>query len=153
MPFSDSRSGPGTLLVGTAPGTEYGFQVTSIVVTPAVDSTDGVPTLADPEPPPQTSTTYSLDFTAINDYLNPDGLQRFAFENDGVEMDFVYTPLTSGTTPATLTGRVTVRSFPMGGDVAVQVTTDASWPITGKPVWAGGDIPVTAATAGGKRKG
>ena len=64
MPLVDSRLGPGTLTIGT-PGKDYSFQVASCTLTPAVNSTDGVPTLAVPDPPPQTDTTYSLDGDAI----------------------------------------------------------------------------------------
>ena len=136
MPLNETRLGPGTLLIGTAPGTEFGFAVSACTLTPAVNSTDGTPTLAVPEPPPLTETTYSLDGTAINDFTDPAGLQRYCFDNDGVEMDFSWTPNTADA--AVLTGRITVRAFPMGGEVSAQITTDFSWPVTGKPAWTGG---------------
>ena len=41
--FTDSRLGPGTLLLGTAPGVEYGMQVSALALTPSTDSTDGTP--------------------------------------------------------------------------------------------------------------
>jgi hypothetical protein len=154
MPFKDSRQGPGTLLIGTAPGTEYGFQASAVKLVPSVDSTDGTPTLAVPEPPPLTTTSYSLDGTAINDYTDPAGLQRYCYDHDGEEQDFVWTPNTADA--AVLTGRLTVRAFEMGGDVGVQVTTDFSWPCTGKPAWTGGaaaleaDAQPAAAGKGGK---
>jgi hypothetical protein len=144
MPFKDSRLGPGTLLIGTAPGTDYGVQVSACTLTPAVDSTDGTPTLAVPEPPPLTSTTYTLDGTAVNDFTAPAGFQRYCFDNDGLETDFTYTPNTVDA--AVLTGMLTVRAFPMGGNVGEQITTDFSFPITGKPVWTGG-AAATAAEA------
>lgn len=154
MPFHDSREGPGTLTIGTAPGTEYGFQCSAVKLVPSVDSTDGTPTLAVPQPPPLTTTTYSLDGTAINDYTHSAGLQRYCYDHDGEEMDFVWTPNTADA--ATLTGKLTVRAFEMGGDVGVQVTTDFSWPCTGKPVWAGGvalaEAEAEGAAAGGKRR-
>jgi len=150
MPFVDSRLGPGTLLVGTAPGTEYGFQVSSCTLTPAVDSTDGTPTLAVPDPAPETKTNYTLDFTAIADFEALAGLSRFAYDEDGNTHDFVWTPNTDETTPAVLTGQVVVRAFPMGGDVGVQITQDASWPCVGKPAWSGG-AAATEAQAGGRK--
>ena len=143
MPFTDSRLGPGTLLIGTTPGTEHGAQVSACTLTPAVNSTDGTPTLAEPEPPPLTDTTYTLDGTAINDFTNPTGFQRYCFDNDGLETDFTFTPNT--TDAAVLTGKITVRAFPMGGTVSEQITTDFSFPVTGKPVWTGGTAGTQAA--------
>lgn len=143
MAFKDTRLGPGTLLIGAAPGTDHSTQISACTLTPAVDSTDGTPTLADPEPPPLTTTTYTLDGTAINDFTDPSGFQRYCFDNDGLETDFTFTPNTDDA--AVLTGKITVRAFPMGGAVSEQITTDFSFPITGKPVWTGGAAGTQAA--------
>lgn len=137
MTFHDSRLGPGTLTLGTAPA-EYGFQVSALALTPAVDETDGTPTLAVPDPAPEQSTSYTLDGSAINDFTKAAGLQRYCYDHDGETVAFVWTPNTDETTPATLTGEVQVRAFPMGGAVGEQIVTDFSWPTVGKPVWAGG---------------
>jgi hypothetical protein len=125
--------------------------VSALSLVPAVNSTDGTPTLAVPAPAPETKTDYSLDGTAINDFGTLSGLQRYCYDNDGATMDFVWTPNTDDPTPATLTGRCVVRAFPMGGNVGEQLTTDFSWPCEGKPVWAGG-AAATAAGAGGGAK-
>ena len=132
MPFTDSRLGPGTLTLGTVPA-EYGFQVSALALTPAVDETDGTPTLAEPDPAPLMTTDYTLDGTAIMDFTDPAGLSRYAYENDGSVVDFEWVPNTSS--PATLTGQVQMRAFPIGGSVGEQVTQDFSWPCQSKPVW------------------
>jgi hypothetical protein len=147
MPFTDSRLGPGTLLLGTAPGTEYGFQVSALTLTPSVDSTDGTPTLAIPTPPPETKTSYSLDGSAINDFATAAGLQMFAYDQDGETVDFVFTSNTNPGEGATVTGKVVVRAFPIGGNVGEQLVTDFSWPCDGKPVFA----PVAGATAAARK--
>jgi len=134
MPFNDSRLGPGTLTIGTVPA-EYGFQVSALTLTPAVDETDGTPTLAVPDPAPEQTTSYTLDGSAINDFSDAAGLQRYAYDHDGETLDFVWTPNTGDGT--TLTGEIQIRSFPMGGTVGEQLVTDFSWPCVGKPVWAG----------------
>jgi len=145
MPFTDSRLGPGTLKIGTpAPGTEFGFQVSNCVLTPAADEADGTPTLAVPDPAPELTTNFTLDGTAIADHGSSSGFSRYCFEHDGETMDFEWVPNSSETTPATLTGQIQVRAFPMGGAVGEQITQDFSFPVVGgKPVWAGG----AAATA------
>jgi hypothetical protein len=143
MPFTDTRLGPGTLQLGTAPGTEYGFQVSALTLTPAVDSTDGTPTLAVPAPAPETKTSYTLDGTAINDFADAAGLQRYCYDQDGQTVPFTWTSnTTDGTTCA---GEVVVRAFPMGGNVGEQLTTDFSWPCVGKPVFT--DVAAGDATA------
>lgn len=151
MPFHDSRLGPGTLLLGTSPGTERGFQISALTLTPAVDSTDGTPTLAVPEPTPEMKTTYTLDGTAINDFESTTGLSRYCYDHDGETVDFVWTPNTDITPPAVLTGKVQVRAFPIGGNVGEQITTDFSWPCDGKPAWSGG-VAATEASATGRSK-
>lgn len=141
MPFHDSRLGPGTLLLGTAPGVEYGFQVSALSLVPALSSTDGTPTLAVPAPAPESTTTWSLDGSAINDFEAVTGLQRYAYEQDGATVDFVWTPNSEAgaPTPAVLTGQLQLHAFPMGGNVGEQLVTDFSWPCVGKPAWTGGD--------------
>ncbi len=150
MPFEDSRLGPGTLLIGTSPGVEYGFQVAALTLTPAVNSTAGTPTLAVPAPAEEMTTDYTLDGDAVNDFAAVSGLQRYCYEHDGETVDFVWTPNTDETPPATLTGQLQVRAFPMGGKVGEQLVTSFSWPAVGKPVWAGG-VALEAAAAGGRK--
>lgn len=152
MPFVDSRLGPGTLMLGTAPGTDHSFQVSALALTPAVDSTDGTPTLAVPAPEPEMKTTYTLDGSAINDFEAVAGLQRWCYDHDGETVDFVWTPNTDVATPAILTGQVQVRAFPMGGAVGEQLVTDFSWPTVAKPVWTGGGAGTQSARGGEARK-
>lgn len=148
MPFTDSRLGPGTLQLGTAPGAEFGFQVSNIRLVPSVDSTDGTPTLAVPEPPPETKTTYALEGSAINDFATAAGLQMFAYDQDGDLVDFTWVSSTVAGEGATVTGKVVVRAFEIGGAVGEQLVTDFSWPCEGKPVFA----PVAGATSREKAK-
>lgn len=153
MPFHDSRLGPGTLLIGTAPGAEYGFQVAAMTLTPAVNSTAGTPTLAVPSPAEEMTTDYTLDGDAINDFEAVSGLQRYCYDHDGETVDFVWTPNSDESPPAVLTGQVQIRAFPMGGKVGEQLTTSYSWPCVGKPVWSGGvaAADLEAGSRGGRK--
>ena len=144
--FTDTRQGPGTLTVGT-PGEEFSVQVSALTLTPSFNSTDGTPTLAAPDPPPESKTDYTLDGSAINDYTNPTGLQRYAYDHDGDELAFVWTPITAAGTACT--GTCIVHAFPMGGKVGEQNVTDFSWPCVGKPVFDG-DLPLTQTAKRGK---
>jgi hypothetical protein len=140
-------------VIGTTPGTEYGFQVSALALTPSVNETAGTPTLAEPAPAPEQKTDFTLDGDAINDFGTISGLQRYCYDNDGSTVDFVWTPNTTDATPAVLTGQVQVRAFPMGGKVGEQLVTSFSWPTVGKPAWSGGAAALEAepAAAGGKR--
>ena len=143
MPLVDSRLGPGTLTIGT-PGKDYAFQVSACTLTPNVNSTDGVPTLAVPEPPPETKTDYSLDGDAINDFTDPQGLSLYCFDNDGLEMAFVWVPITADGT--SLAGNLIVRAFPIGGKPGEMLQTTFSWPVVGKPTWTPGALADEGAT-------
>lgn len=147
MPLVDSRLGPGTLTIGT-PGKDYSFQVASLTLTPSVNSTDGVPTLAVPEPAPETQTDYSLDGDAINDFEDPTGLSRYCYDNDGDEQPFVWVPITADGT--SVGGDIVVRAFPIGGTPGEMLQTTFSWPCVGKPIWSDG---TTARELGEDREG
>lgn len=152
MPFQDDRLGPGTLTIGTVP-VEYGFQVSALTLTPSVNENAGTPTLAVPAPAPEVTTDYTLDGDAINDFQAVTGLQRYAYDHDGETVAFVWTPKSDAPTPATCTGEVQMRAFPMGGKVGEQLVTSFSWPTVGKPVWAGGAaaLEADAESAGGRK--
>jgi len=127
--FADSRLGPGTLQLGTA---EYGQQITNVVLTPSLDSTDGTPTLADPEPLPEQKETWALEGSAIQDFELATGFVNYCFDNSGSSVPFTWTPATD--LGVTFTGTVLVSAVPIGGDAGVQVTADFSFPVDGKPV-------------------
>ena len=125
--FADSRLGPGTLTLG---GAEYGQQITNVVLTPKVDSTDGTPTLAEPEPLPEQKETWTLDGSAIQDFELAEGFVNYCFDNAGTEKPFVWTPLDAGVSWA---GTCLVNSIPIGGDAGAQITADFSFAVKGKP--------------------
>lgn len=131
MPFVDSRLGAGTFHIGT-PGNDFAAQISNIVLTPAVNSTDGTPTLATPEPAPLTQTDYTLDGSGIADFDEAAGLNRFLFDNDGVEQPFTWVTRTAD--GPTIAGNVICRSMPIGGAPGdAQIITDFSLPCVGKP--------------------
>ena len=126
--FADSRLGPGTLLLG---GVEYGQQITNVVLTPKVDSSDGTPTLADPLPLPEQKETWTLDGSAIQDFELAAGFVNYCFDHAGEELPFVWTPITAGGT--SWQGVCLVNAIPIGGDAGVQITADFSFAVKDKP--------------------
>jgi hypothetical protein len=133
MPFADSRLGPGTLKLGPAPGppaNEFNTQASAVRLTPSVDSEDGTPTLAVPEPAPLSTITWALNIDAIQDFEEAAGLVNYLMDNALDEQLFEWIPLTAG---PTYTGTVQIVPMEIGGDVAVQVVTSVELPLVGQP--------------------
>lgn len=144
MPITDSRQGPGTL---TLEAHDFSYQAAAVRLTPDVSSEDGTPTLAVPEPAPDTTVSWALNIDAIQDFTNPTGLVNFLMDNALAEVDFVWTPLTSDAT--SYGGTIQVVPMEIGGDVAVQTITSVELPLIGQPNRTDG---VAMASTRGKAK-
>lgn len=134
MPFADARLGPGTLKLGPAPGpptNEFNTQTSAVRLTPAVESEDGTPTLAVPEPAPNTSIAWALNIDAIQDFTEPAGLVNYLFDNQLDEQLFEWVPDTPD--GAKWAGTVQLVPMEIGGDVAVQIVTSVELPLVGAP--------------------
>ncbi len=129
MPVTDSRQGPGTLVLGTLTGA--GCQMSNVRLVPSVNEEDGTPTLCDPAPPPLLTTDWALAGSAVQDWENDDttGFVEFCRVNDGLTVVFDWTPNTAGA--ISYTGSCQVRAVEIGGDVGVQTTTDFEFPVVG----------------------
>ena len=129
MPLTDSRQGPGTLLIGSV---EFGAQAASVKLTPSADSTDGTPTLAVPDPAPLSTISWALNVDAIQDFDDPAGFVNHLMDNALAEQPFTWTPMT-GTGNPVYAGTVQIIPIEIGGDVAVQVVTSVELPVVGTP--------------------
>jgi hypothetical protein len=123
----DSRLGPGTLTLGA---TDFSHQASAVRLTPDVSSEDGTPTLATPDPAPESTVSWALNIDAIQDFENPTGLVNYLMDNALAEVAFDWTPLESGPSYA---GTVQIVPMEVGGDVAVQVVTSVELPLVGEP--------------------
>lgn len=83
----------------------------------------------DPESVDRT-TGWTLNITNVQDFDNAAGFQAYAFDNDNTTKFF---ELTLSPDSPKYAGQVTVYAVQEGGDVKTRITTDAVWPITGKP--------------------
>lgn len=128
MPFNDSRLGPGTLTLETF---EFNTQVSACRLTPSINSDDGTPTLATPDPPPLTTVDWALNIDAIQDFEEPAGLVNYLMDNALSEVAFEWTPATADGT--SYEGTVQIVPMEIGGDVAVQVVTSVELPLIGAP--------------------
>jgi hypothetical protein len=149
MPFADSRLGPGTLKLGAAdpPTTEFSTQASAVRLTPSVESEDGTPTLAVPDPAPLSTISWALNVDAIQDFTEPTGFVNYLMDNALDEQFFEWVPLTPDATK--YKGKLQIVPIEIGGDVAVQVVTSVELPLVGDPTRVDG---VAAAAAGAKSK-
>lgn len=145
MPAADSRLGPGTLKLATH---EFNTQAAAVRLTPSVDSTDGTPTLAVPDPAPESTVSWALNIDAIQDFEEPLGLVNYLMDNALSEVAFEWTPLTpDGTKYA---GTVQIVPMEVGGDVAVQVVTSVELPVVGTPTRTDGVLAAGASSSAKK---
>ena len=145
MPFKDSRLGPGTL---TLDANEFNTQAAAVKLTPSVTSDDGTPTLAVPDPAPETTIDWALNIDAIQDFEEPAGLVNFLMDNALSEVPFEWTPATADGTK--YAGTVQIVPIEVGGDVAVQVVTSVELPLVGEPTRTDG-VMATGARSSSKK--
>lgn len=144
MAVVESRLKTGKLTLGGTPGTppapptggeEFSCQATNVTITPAFsDEGDLIETLCGDTVLPTTKTDWSLTGTSIQDFDAVDSFIKYTWDNNLVEVPFVWQP-NAGTT--LFHGIVQVRALVVGGDVNTRITSDFEWPIKGQPtsVW------------------
>lgn len=149
MAVVESKLKNGSLKLGTSPGTEFACQETNVRITPEHNEEgDQTETLCGDVLTPVTTTAWTLNGTAIQDWDGPAGasIVQYSWANDGLTVPFTWKP---NATATTFTGNVTVRALELGGDVNTRITTDFAWPLAGKPTTTWGvNAPSTGATAG-----
>jgi len=134
MPLVDSRQGVGTLTIDAH---DFSYQAAAVRLSPDVSSEDGTPTLAVPEPAPDTSVTWALNIDSIQDFEEPLGLVNYLMDNALAEAPFVWTPITGG---VVYNGVIQVVPMEVGGDVGVQVVTSVELPLVGQPTRVDGAL-------------
>lgn len=132
MPITESRIKSGALTVG---GEVFSCQPSNIRIVPDTaeggggdddievlcgDTSEGGGAAED--------LTANLAMTAIQDFTNADGLQSFAWQNNGTEQDFVWKP--NAVAANDWEGKVKVKAIETGGDVNKRITADVEWKIT-----------------------
>jgi hypothetical protein len=133
MTITESRVKDGTLTLGTAPGSEFGCQVTNVRINSSYsDDGDSVETLCgDQIPAGRKLDGRSLAGTFIQDWTNAtSSFVDYCWDNDLQVVDFSYVP-NSDTPGTTLTGkcRIEVPAETYGGDVNTRITSDFEFAI------------------------
>jgi hypothetical protein len=147
----ESKLKSGKLVLGSnvipavAPAIEVGCQPTNVRVEPTFEEVgDVVETLCGDKTSPDTTASYALMGTAIQDWDGAAATQlaKYSWEKNLQTVPFAWQPNAS---TFKITGNVQVRALIIGGDVGVRVTSDFEWPIQGAPtvIW-----PVAAGLMG-----
>ncbi|WP_194919515.1 hypothetical protein [Catenulispora rubra] len=153
MSITDSRLKEGVLTFGPAasPDLTVSCQATEVTLEPDFDETsDPVETLCGDELPAVVKTTWSLNFTGIQDWENADGFVNYAFDHDGEVIEFVWKPRKNG---PTWSGSCQVKAVLIGGEINQRITSDAEWPVVGTPTRTPTTLAETAAAPAPKAKG
>src|SRR5215471_7226632 len=149
MPVTDSRLGPGTLKIGpTATSKDFSAQASAVRLTPSVNSEDGTPTLAVPEPAPLATIAWALNVDAIQDFEDAAGFVNYLMDNALAEEPFEWVPATADGT--SYSGTIQIIPIEVGGDVAVQVVTSVELPLIGAPVRVDGVLSSASSRAKAK---
>lgn len=128
---TDSRLGAGTLTLGT---TDFGAQISNVILSPSHDKADGTPTLGDPTPTPEVTTTWTLKGNAIQDWESADGIVEYLRANNNTSVAFVWEPNTDN--GVSYTGSCKVYAVEIGGDVAAQNVSAFEFDVVGDPTRA-----------------
>lgn len=128
---TDSRLGAGTLTLGT---TDFGAQISNVILSPSHDKADGTPTLGDPTPTPEVTTTWTLKGNAIQDWESADGIVEYLRANNNTSVAFVWEPNTDN--GVSYTGDCKVYAVEIGGDVAAQNVSAFEFDVVGDPTRA-----------------
>ena len=131
MAITDSRVKNGTLSLGATP-VSFECQATNVRIVPDHSQEDGVETLCGDMSEPSLETAWTLAITAIQDFNDAEGFVNYCWDNNGTTVPFEWLPGAADAAP-TYTGNVQIRAVEVGGDVAVQLTTDAEFPCVGQP--------------------
>lgn len=145
-PPVDSRLGPGTLKLG-ATDTDFGAQISNVVLEPSQDTEDGTPTLGEPDPLPLITESWVLKGEAIQDWEEAAGFVNWCFDHALTEQDFEFEPNSSTPDSSVYSGSCMVTSIPIGGDVSAQVTSAFEFPVSGVPVRTNPAVAPEAAAA------
>lgn len=139
MPVKVVRFGPGTLKLGTAPGTDFSCQVQSLGIDVEKDSGDSITVLCGDMVPGSIAYTYALTGTVLQDLITA-GLSEYSWTNAGKTVAFEFVPQTGATT-FKATGSIIMDPISIGasdGEYGDVMTSDVEWSCTAKPtiIWA-----------------
>jgi hypothetical protein len=130
MPVVSSRVKEGVLSFGGATPRDFSCQPSNIRLTPTANLDDPLEVLCGDIITGAGTTSWQLQGTAVQDFDDPNGFILFAFQNDGEEVAFSWTPNATG---GTWSGNCFVSAIEVGGDVNTRLTADFVFALRGAP--------------------
>jgi hypothetical protein len=130
MTVVDSRVKNGTLTIDAVAFTGQAFNVQ--LVPSFAEEGDRLELLSGEVLEPEDVTSWSLNFSAVQDFDNEEGWIEFARASDGEVVPFTFKPNNSATAP-TYSGTAKVRAVAIGGPTNQRLTSDAAWPVKTGP--------------------
>lgn len=131
MPGIKANSlGPGSLTLGTAPGTELAVSCTAVTLEPSVDTDDDLVVLSGDTLAGEDTFTWQLNATLLQSY-EEDALADWLFDHRGEQHEFTFIP--SRDHSRGWKGTIKVRPMSIGGDVKTRNTSDVEFPLVGEP--------------------
>jgi hypothetical protein len=150
MTVVESKVRTGSLILGgvdtTNGGIEFSCQASAVSITSEFEEDgDTLETLCGDSILPATTESATLNFTAVQDFEDTDGLVRWSWAHSLEVVEFSWTP--NKTKVPRITGTVQARRLDFGGEVNKRLTSDAEWPIQSGPNFDD-VLPTVTATAG-----
>lgn len=145
MSVTESKLKEGVLTFGpkAAPTLTVSCQATNVTLEPAFEEVgEALEVLCGDTLAASERTMWVLKFTGVQDWTAKTGFTNFAYDHDGEELDFTWTPNKTG---PTWSGKVKVKAVILGGAVNTRNTSDAEWPCNGKPLRTDAAAPETPA--------
>lgn len=116
----------------TIDGVSFATVARNVRLVPSTDEVgDEIEVLSGDLETPEERTSWALSISAVQDFDDPTGFQRFALTSEGEIVPYSWTP--SPASP-TFSGNVRVRAVEIGGAVGPRPdAVDAEWPCQEKP--------------------
>lgn len=134
MTVTESKLKEGVLTFGpkATPTLTVSCQATNVTLEPSFEEVgEALEVLCGDTLAASERTMWVLKFTGVQDWTAKTGFTNFAYDHDGEELDFTWTPNKTG---PTWSGKVKVKAVILGGAVNTRNTSDAEWPCNGKPL-------------------
>lgn len=143
MATDQYKLGPGTLTLGTDPDEhEFNMQLTKCSVDPSesVSSGDDLNLLDGSTLEGDDDVTYDYVLTgeAVQDLVE-DGFTDYCWQNKGLEVSFVFVPVTARV--AAVTGVCRIKPIQIGGDVKIRNVASFDFAVIGDPVFTPDTTP------------
>jgi hypothetical protein len=124
----------GTIKLGTTGDlADYGCQITNWSLDSVANTSTRPGTYCSPPTQVPGKSSWTLAFSFLQDWTDPDGLSMFCLEHDGELVDFEFLP--DIPTAPTAKGKVYVTATSFGGSPSESWVSTGTWSVDGTPTF------------------